>query len=74
MNLYTKEREGKAPCPLPEPAPVSAKARPPAPDGGRQARWGLARLVVADEASRGRRGQWGWQATGLMPESSSIED
>ncbi|KAF8542560.1 hypothetical protein BDD12DRAFT_876218 [Trichophaea hybrida] len=33
-----------------------------------------ARLVGAGEAGGGRRGQWGRQATGIMPEPTSIED
>ncbi|KAF8536829.1 hypothetical protein BDD12DRAFT_807461 [Trichophaea hybrida] len=43
-------------------------------DGGKRGRSGQARLVVAGEAGGGRRGQWWRQATGLMPEPTSIED
>ena len=47
---------------------IGCEARPPAQHVGRQGRWG------AHETGGGRRGQWGWQATRIMPESTSIDD
>jgi hypothetical protein len=58
-------------CPKPS---ISAKARPTAQHGDRQGHWGQARLVAADEAGRGKKGERGPQATDLMPESTGIED
>ena len=46
---------------------------PPPRHGGRRGRWGQARLVGAGEAGGDRRGQWGPQATGHMPEPASTK-
>jgi len=75
MDLYTKQREGKLHADYQSRSPkVSTSAEPSSSAGGRRGRRGQARLVGADQAGEGRRGRWGRQATGLMPESTSIED
>ena len=69
MELYTKEREGKL--------NADCQSRSPKPSTNTElssSAWGQARQVGADETGGGRQGQWGRQATGLMPESTSIED
>jgi len=71
-GLIYEKREGKlhAVCQSRSPKP-STSAKPSS------SAWGQARPMGAGEAGggrRGRRGQWGRQATGLMPESTSIAD
>jgi len=68
MNLYIKEREGKpnADCQSRSPMPGTNAEPSSSP-------WGQARPMRAGEAGGGRRGQWGPQATGHMPEPSSTE-
>jgi hypothetical protein len=46
---------------------------PPPRHGGRRGRLGQARPMGAGEAGGGRRGQWGPQATGHVPEPASTE-
>jgi len=60
--IYERERK-KTPCRLPMPEP-KAKYQYRA----------LLLAMGAGEAGGGRRGRWGRPATGLMPESTSIED
>jgi hypothetical protein len=60
--IYKKERR-KTPCRLPKPEPKAEY----------QCRALLLSMGVG-EAGGGRRGRWGRPATGLMPESTGIED
>ena len=81
MNLYIKEREGKAQCRLPKPEPnAEYQCRALLPgmgadeaDGGKRGWWGQVRLVGAGETGGGRRGRRWPQATGHMPEPGSTE-
>jgi len=68
MDLYMKEREGKpnADCQSRSPMPSTSAEPSSSP-------WGQARPTGASEAGGGRRGQWGPQATGHMPEPASTE-
>jgi len=68
MDLYIKEREGKpnADCQSRSPMPSTSAEPSSSP-------WGQARPMGAGEAGGGRRGQWGPQATGLMPEPASTK-
>jgi hypothetical protein len=72
--VYEREKENSMPT-----AKAGTQSRVPVPsppprNGGRRGRRGPARLVEADKAGGSRGGQWGRQATSLMPESTSIAD